>query len=204
MHADRQIPGWFPEINRNYLIWLIESYSIDVVLEIGAFLGKSTVFFSQRVGMVYSIDHWKMECLKSEDEQKFVRELGLPPDFGAIFRDNIKQAAKASLEKSSRILALSPDMEPDDILTRGSMAAGRAKRFLPELVYIDGDHSYEAVRRDIERYGSLARKIICGDDYGVAEGVTRAVDGSFPEPGPVGSASRLHIAPPFWWVEVGG
>jgi methyltransferase family protein len=51
-----------------------------------------------------------------------------------------------------------------------------------DVVYIDGDHSYEAVRADLEAYAPKVRPggLLAGDDYGVEGwwqgGVTRAVD----------------------------
>ncbi len=34
-----------------------------------------------------------------------------------------------------------------------------------DMVFIDGDHSYEAVKRDIELWLPKCRKLICGHDY---------------------------------------
>jgi len=51
-----------------------------------------------------------------------------------------------------------------------------------DWVYIDGDHTYEAVRDDLEAFRRVVRPggIIAGDDYGDAgwwkDGVTKAVD----------------------------
>jgi hypothetical protein len=51
-----------------------------------------------------------------------------------------------------------------------------------DWVYIDGDHTYEAVKVDLEAFHRLVRPggVISGDDYGVEgwweDGVTKAVD----------------------------
>jgi len=51
-----------------------------------------------------------------------------------------------------------------------------------DFVYIDGDHTYEFVKRDLEAYARKLkpRGLLAGDDYGVEgwweNGVTRAVD----------------------------
>jgi hypothetical protein len=51
-----------------------------------------------------------------------------------------------------------------------------------DWVYIDGNHLYEFVKKDLERYYSKIKQggFLTGDDYGVADwwedGVTRAVD----------------------------
>jgi methyltransferase family protein len=51
-----------------------------------------------------------------------------------------------------------------------------------DWVYIDGDHTYEAVRSDLEAYYRTVKPggFLAGDDYGTAgwwdDGVTRAVD----------------------------
>jgi Methyltransferase domain len=60
-----------------------------------------------------------------------------------------------------------------------------AKRWDEETldwVYLDGDHTYEAVRADLEAYWRLVKRggFVAGDDYGFPgwwdDGVTRAVD----------------------------
>lgn len=51
-----------------------------------------------------------------------------------------------------------------------------------DLVFIDGDHSYEACKFDIEEWGKKVRKggILCGHDYQHShQGVRDAVDEAF-------------------------
>jgi hypothetical protein len=65
-----------------------------------------------------------------------------------------------------------------------------------DLVYLDAGHTYEDVAQDIQMYGPLARKVLCGDDFDVelpsVAGVIRAVDEFVPWRQTYGR---------FWWKE---
>jgi hypothetical protein len=47
-----------------------------------------------------------------------------------------------------------------------------------DIIFIDANHSYEYVKKDIETYRPKIKKggILCGHDYGACKGVTRAID----------------------------
>lgn len=68
-----------------------------------------------------------------------------------------------------------------------------------DWVYIDGNHLYEFVRRDLEIFGAKVRRggLVAGDDYGVPgwweDGVTRAVD----ELAATGEYEVLHLSDQF-------
>jgi cephalosporin hydroxylase len=62
-----------------------------------------------------------------------------------------------------------------------------AKRFQPgqiDIVYIDADHSYEAVLRDIRLWEPLVKNggYVTGHDFGVGVGVDQAVEEAFGKP----------------------
>ena len=62
----------------------------------------------------------------------------------------------------------------------------------PGLVFLDADHSYEAVKRDIKWALQRKTKIICGHDYSHEwPGVMRAVNEEF--------GSNFAICQTFWW-----
>jgi predicted O-methyltransferase YrrM len=50
-----------------------------------------------------------------------------------------------------------------------------------DMVFIDGDHLYDSVKSDIERWMVKTKKLICGHDYGDVgwPGVKMAVDEKF-------------------------
>ena len=64
----------------------------------------------------------------------------------------------------------------------GVAAAGHFSDGELDFVYIDGDHTHEFVKADLETYAPKVRAggLLAGDDYGVEgwweDGVTRAVD----------------------------
>jgi predicted O-methyltransferase YrrM len=78
-----------------------------------------------------------------------------------------------------------PRIERGQVDVRRSRSVEAASAFADDAldwVYIDGDHTYEAVKADLEAYYRTVKPggYLAGDDYGLAgwwgDGVTRAVD----------------------------
>ena len=180
-----EIAGWFAPENRERLQMLIDLHQVKTVVEIGSFLGRSAVWFAERVEHVYCVDTW-YEGATFESENNLLRTLRtweLPRDFFSIFRDNVMRSG---------------------VWNKITPIRGHSRWVAPQvpvcdLVYIDGDHSYAGCRHDIETYQDKARLVICGDDYAQrvdfvgtpAFGVIEAVTEAFPD--------HQH-AGPFWWA----
>ncbi len=65
----------------------------------------------------------------------------------------------------------------------------------PDMLFLDADHSYEAVKEELLWAKGLDIPLVCGHDYGnPAFGVTRAVDELFPQGvETAGMAYRVHL-----------
>jgi len=149
---------------------LIRKHDIRTVLEIGTCYGCSAIWFAQRVESVTCIDTW-----------------GDIPEHGLIgiydaFADNV---VRAGVQR--KICAIKGDSHAQELLEMVDEV---------DLVYLDGDHTYEGAKKDIEMYGQFARKLLCGDDYDVelpsVAGVIRAVDECVP-------GRQTHGR--FWYLE---
>lgn len=151
------IEGWLCPDSQCKLAELIQKWHIHTVLEIGTCYGASALWFAARVNHVTCIDLWQD-----------IPEHG----FTHIFPSFIANVRASGL--ASKLTAL---VGNSHFLTLGDA------RF--DLVYIDAGHTYEDVRQDIEMYGPMADKVLCGDDYDVnlpsVAGVVRAVDECVPE-----------------------
>ncbi len=66
-----------------------------------------------------------------------------------------------------------------------------------DFVFIDGDHSYDGVKKDLENSYSKVRNggIICGDDYGLIPEVSQAVDEFFRT-----KNLNINIKNLVWWT----
>lgn len=175
------IPGWFGDENRRELARLIAEHDVKSVVEVGSFMGLSAVWFAQRVDSVTCVDLW-FEPANHETENNLVgtlRRWDLPNDFFPLFRDNVMRSG------------LWHKIHP----VRGNSHFVHGEVPFVDLAYIDGDHSYEGCKRDVEIYREKARRVICGDDYVVREGfgVIEAVSELLPGHKSAGS---------FWWAEL--
>jgi len=143
-----QITGWMSALE---LIWLAErAQRSSVIVEVGSYLGRSTRSLGDNTqGIVYAVDTWNGP----------LSLIGTKTDsFYSQFCDNVEDL----LEKK-RIVPCSPE---DKFL----------KKLEPDFVFIDGDHSYDAVKLDILTWKPRIKKggILSGHDFG-AESVTNAV-----------------------------
>lgn len=187
--SDLNIPGWFHEDNRRALAGLIDKHDIQSVVEVGSFLGLSAVWFAQRVQQVHCIDTW-FEPATYESENNLVgtlRRWDLPRDFFSIFRDNVM--------RSGVWHKITP------IKGHSRFVIGEVP--FADLVYLDGDHSYEGCKRDIELYQDKARVILCGDDY--CERMEVDGKGVTPAFGVIEAVTELlpdaqHTGPFWWWA----
>jgi hypothetical protein len=142
-YPDQGIEGW---MRFDELQWLYNTAkSMDSIAELGSWKGRSTHALASgcRLGHVTAIDHFR----GSKGEKGVHQEAQTEAVFEQ-FRENTK--ALTNLTVHCADTQASAEDFPD-----GSF----------DLVFIDAEHTYEGVRRDIEAWQPKARIMLAGHDY---------------------------------------
>lgn len=163
--------GSFPE--RGYLFQLAADAPAGAqVVEIGSWMGASTCFLAAGLkgagAKIFAVDNFQGLSLCGEDVtwyQRHFRKLGTNSTL-AIFRENFAA------------LGLAARAEPVVSDSRAAADTLAAKRGTIDLIFVDGDHSYEGCKADIEAWLPFVRKggVMAFHDFGSrASGVTQAI-----------------------------
>jgi predicted O-methyltransferase YrrM len=142
------ISGWMaPE----ELAWLAEqAEKYKLIVEIGSFRGRSTRALGDNTkGVVVAVDHWQGEAhldMTQEERDKLFNE----------FTSNLSDLITAGTVVPVKIDAAVVDSTP-------VVAALK-----PEMVFIDGDHKFNSVKRDIQTWMPkiVSGGLLCGHDSG--------------------------------------
>lgn len=125
------------------------------VIEVGSFQGKSTIFLGMAVkysrnGHLYAIDHFKGN--KGKENYYIINK----PDLSDLKVNFLKNIFKANLKNFCTLID-----KPNDI------AIKKIKNKSCRLLFVDGDHSKEGVKKDIELFLPKLKRnaIIIFDDY---------------------------------------
>jgi predicted O-methyltransferase YrrM len=151
---------------RTQLINFVRNYKkVRTMIEIGSYLGESTIFFVENLSeldILYTIDPF----IEGYDDSDYTSNKKLS-EIHKIFLDNIKEYKKIKHYR-----------ETSDFFFE------KNKEMKVDLIYIDGNHRYEQVYKDIKNYISLLTepKIISGHDYNPYFGVFKAVNDIFKRP----------------------
>lgn len=162
MKTSEQIQGWFNHSEAyDFLISKVPFGGSFV--ELGAWLGKSTAYLcdNSRDVIVTVVDTWK----GTEEYLDSYYKLAKTEDVYQMYLDNMGLRDRVDLRMTSK------------------EAAKKFKRNSLDVVFIDLDHSYEAVKEDIQLWLPKVKKggYIAGDDYHENwRGVIKAVDELLP------------------------
>lgn len=131
----------------------------EVIVEVGSWKGRSTKALAcASPGIVYAVDHWDGAWGPGADPEAGVFE-AFSTNLAEEIRSGKVVPIRASSADGARLLA-----------ERGVVA---------DMVFIDADHTYEAVKSDIEAFMPLLAEggLLCGHDYEtVWPGVIQAVN----------------------------
>lgn len=147
-----KIQGW---MSREELGWLYDKASeMSNVVEIGSWRGRSTFAIAAACpGVVICVDHFN----GSPSEINECHAPAKTEDIYAQFTENTKRFRNIS------------------VIREESQKAAKACRHTKfEMVFIDGEHTFESVKSDIEAWRPLATKLFCGHDRN-QDGVPKAL-----------------------------
>lgn len=162
----KEIDGWFTENDaRNYQL-IVGQYTGGNFAEVGTWKGRSfasvlPTLLTYAYKNIYVIDTWKSTNESQYDEVKTV-------DVFDQFTNNMRRLGFTSLYTPVVLDSVSASKTFDD-------------EFF-DVVFIDADHSYDAVNRDIKHWLPKVKKggILCGHDINHYE-VRNAVVDNFGE-----------------------
>ena len=145
---NNNIEGWMSQEELNWLLKV--SNSMESVVEIGSWKGRSThAILSGCKGKVTAIDTFKGS--PGEEAHKGVKNL---------YKDFMKNVGHFKHLK---------------VIKSDSLKAAKKFKGKADMVFIDGGHTYESVKADIEAWLPKTTKLICGHDFqwsGVQKAVT--------------------------------
>lgn len=143
-YEERNIDGVVGWMSEKELAWLKEeATNMTSIVEIGCWRGRSTrVLLDNCKGDVYAVDHWQgsPKCI--------TKEIAVREDVYSVFMKNVGHY-------------------PNLRVMMGSSEEG-AEHFnggKVDMVFIDGDHRHEAVKKDISLWLPKCTKLISGHDY---------------------------------------
>lgn len=124
-----------------------EKYKPNHIVEVGSWLGKSTSVLGKYVkennGLVLAVDWWQSN-----------------PDVG-LYADGVYDQFRANM------VELGIDNVVIPIRLKSEVAASLIKDFSIDMVFIDADHKYDSVRRDLGCWMNKVKHggVICGHDF---------------------------------------
>lgn len=153
------IPGW---MNEDELLWLaLNAARYQRIIEVGSWCGRSTRALALHTpGDVFCVDRWK--DLDGYEPQNQYR---------------LKDAEQALLSFTKNLSEFFPKGKIHVYRYPSLEAAKIFGWYEPfDMVFLDGDHSYETVAAEIKAYKPLLTRggLLCGHDIGFP-GVNQAV-----------------------------
>jgi len=153
-----------------------------IVVEIGTWLGKSALEWCRAApnAEIVCIDTWlgAAEMWVNHDDPERYQQLRHVHGYPSLYNTFL-----ANIISAGRQSQVTPIPLPSSIALRLLQHHG----VKPDIVYIDGSHEFEDVSQDIISAGKLFPRFICGDDYGLWDGVTTAVNYYFPRAEKIGA-----------------
>lgn len=141
------------------LAWLaLQAEKHERIVEIGSFLGRSTRALADNTpGTVWAFDDWFGPREVGMDGREHIYE---------VFRKNMN-----GLLESHKVFILQGDHGDESIIPD----------IQPDMVFIDGAHDYESVKRDVQIWKARIAPggLICGHDA-VLPDIQRALDELLP------------------------
>jgi hypothetical protein len=157
------------------LTWLYNrAKGMGSVIEVGSWKGRSTTALLEGcTGPVLAVDNWRGHDPASNGSLEAEAE---KEDIFGLFKQNTRAYSNLT------------------ILEGDSSTNGKSWDKPADMVFIDGEHTYEGCKADIEAWAPKARKLIAFHDYNAAwPGVMRAVNERFGIPEVVGTIAYVEL-----------
>lgn len=163
------IQGWF-DFEDIYLKMIDQSVGpFPLFVEVGCWLGKSSAFMASAIKKsrknikLHCVDIWQL----TNDDKDLHRYVGSNIDLYSCFINNMRDVGVLDI-----ITPVKSDSVAASLLYIDNSI---------DFVFIDANHSYEFVKKDILSWLPKVKSggYIGGHDYGTYLGVTRAVDELF-------------------------
>lgn len=150
--------GWFlPEELAQLAIW---AQHHERIVELGSHVGQSARCFGDNTrGVVIAVDSWEGDYNGVGDRLE-------------LFRKNCADLIDLGGPAAPKVIVV---VNSHEEFERKQQAT------FPDMVFVDGDHRYEAVRRDVAWALSVVQSggLICGHDVEIKD-VRRAIDELLP------------------------
>ncbi|MGB7159127.1 MAG: class I SAM-dependent methyltransferase [Tepidisphaeraceae bacterium] len=161
------VPGWMTEAESRELYRLAAGLpnTNPVCCEIGTWIGKSAVLISTAMkhkvnAKLYCVDPFDLVATEPWHEETFTAQMGLP-----------LLSRKATFLRTLHVHGVSHIASPIQGFSQDSAAAFGHEL---DLLFIDGDHSYQSVLRDYQAWSPKLKPggILCFHDYHPPEHAT--------------------------------
>ena len=168
--ARRFMHGWFLATHERVFDHVLTE-DVTTILELGSWYGASTEWLAKKCpsAKIYAVDLWEDDFILDEQrdhygtmgETKLTRMLREHPLYDTFL---------------ANLWDYKATVVPLKMQTVDGVRHLKDKGIVPQIIYIDADHHYASVKKDIEACLDAFPDAICvGDDYGHYDDVRNAV-----------------------------